>query len=108
MKIMQGDSYPLYFRLKLDGSILTPDMVSEMEICVGECMRKLYTKGEVVYEENAGRWYIWPTQAETLSLTPGPYHVVVRIKFKNANMKEVHGRAIGKLFIADTFSKEVI
>lgn len=108
MMIMKGDSYPLYFELTLDGITLTPDMVAEMEVCMGESIRKLYSDKGVQFDNEMGMWYFWPTQEETLAMPDGQYHVVVRVRYKNPGMKEVQGCNIGRIVVMDTFSNEVI
>lgn len=40
MTIMQGDSYPIYFDLKQDGKVLTPEMVADVEVYVGDVLSK--------------------------------------------------------------------
>lgn len=108
MTIMKGDSYPIYLELTLDDEVLTPDMIAELEVCVGDALRKCYTEKEVMFDYSSSRWYIWPTQQETLELPQGPYHVVIRIKYNNQDMEEVQGFKIGKIDVVDTFSEEVI
>lgn len=108
MKIMQGDSYPLYFKLTIDGDILTPHMISELEICIGNSMRKLYSKDEVKFDLDTNSWYIWPTQDETLEMEIGQHSVVVRIKYRNSTKNQVQGYQIGRINVIDTISEEVI
>ena len=108
MTIMQGDSYPLYFDLSLGGEVLTPDLVAEMEICFGEVLRKLYSAKEIMFEKDTNRWYIWPTQEETLAMPVGALSVIIRMRYNHASMKEVQGYRVGTIKILDTYSEEVI
>ena len=108
MKIMQGDSYPIYIELVQDCERLTPEMVADMEVCVGDVLRKLYTKGEVLFEEETNRWYIYPTQNETMELPVGEHPVIARIRYKNIGNDEVVGVNLGTISVNDSTSEEVI
>lgn len=108
MTIMKGDSYPIYIELVQDNTTLTPEMVAELEVCVGESLRKLYTQNEVMFDKSSGHWYIWPTQEETLALNDGACFVIVRVKYKNEDLAEVKGMKVGVINVIDTFSEEVI
>lgn len=105
MVIMQGDSYPIEITLKLNGSVLTPDMIDEIEICVGSGIRKLYTNGEVVYKD--GQWYFRLTQEETLGMDEGSFEVISRVKFPN-QPPDVEGKRAGRIEVRETHSKEVL
>ena len=108
MKIMQGDSYPLYIRLTIDGEVLTPDLILELEVCIGDVLRKLHSKDEVKFDYDSNCWYIWPTQEETLAMDVGQYSVVVRIKYLNDTLNQVQGQQIGRLSVVDSISEEAI
>lgn len=110
IRIMQGDSYPIFtaITLKETGEPITPDMVSELEICVGESMRKNYSSGEVVYDEDEKEWYFFPTQDETFAMEPGAYEVQARPKFANGQYSTVRGISVGTIVIIDAKSNEVI
>lgn len=110
IKIMQGDSYPVFVALKLKntGEPITPDMVYEVEICVGEVLRKTYSSEEVFYDANEKEWYFVPTQSETLAMDPGAYEVQARPKFANGAYSTVKGISVGMIIILDANSSEVI
>lgn len=108
MKIMKGDSYPIYIELLQDNMPVSPEMVAEMEVCVGESLRKLYSQNEVLFDAGSSRWYIWPTQEETLAFSDGPNNVIVRIRYKMGGKQEVIGMPVGRINVVDTFSEEVI
>ena len=108
IKIMQGDSYAVFFALKFNNEPLTPDMLSDVEISVGNNLRKLYSSGEVQYDEDSGEWFFRPTQSETLSLEPEFYEVQARVKFRNGEYSDVKGIVIGRIQILDANSEEVI
>lgn len=114
MKIMQGDSYPIYIELMQDGTYLTPEMVADLEVCVGtdrrnsKTLRNLYSKGEVYFEQDTQRWYIHPTQQETLSMPIGACEVIVRVKYNDDSKDTVIGVPVGWIHVGDNISKEVI
>lgn len=109
MIIMQGDSYPIYMELTQDGAPLTPDMVAELEVCVGDKLRKLYSAKEVFFDEASERWYIHPTQEETFGLEANTnYDVTVRIRYKGTSPEEVMGMRLGQISVRDSTSEAVI
>lgn len=108
IKMFQGDSYAVFMNLKVDGSVLKPDMISDLEITVGESLRKLYSAKEVLFDSEMNQWYFVPTQEDTLALEPDGYDVQARIKFLNGQYSFVRGVNIGKIVISDALSKEVI
>lgn len=108
MKIMQGDSYAIPISLTQGGYALTPEMVDDVEVSVGEVMIKKYTAGGVGFDAGSQQWYIRPTQAETLALEAGEaYQVVARVKYKN-EPADVKGVVIGSIEVEDSPSTEVI
>ena len=109
MIIMQGDSYPIYMELTQDGAPLTPDMVAELEVCVGDKLRKLYSSQQVLFDESSDRWYIHPAQEETLGLEANTnYDVFVRIRYKGTIPEEVLGMRLGQIAVRDGTSEAVI
>ena len=110
IKMMQGDSYAVFvsLRMKETGESITPDMVSDVEICVGDSLRKTYASGEVLYDEELREWYFVPSQEETFTLEPDSYEVQARIKFPNGQYSAVRGIKVGSIVIQDAHSEEVI
>jgi hypothetical protein len=110
VKMMQGDSYAVFVSLKLKDTEepITPHMVSEIEITVGESLRKTYTSEEVRYDDEEMQWYFIPTQEETFALEPESYEVQARIKFANGQYSSVKGIVVGNIMIMDASSSEVI
>ena len=109
MKIMQGDSYPIYIELSQDGGPLLPEVLDELEICVGEAMRKLMSDGGAQFDEDSNRWYIHPTQQETFALDAGrAYKVQARPRYKNSAPEQVIGVTLGWIQVEGSNSKEVI
>lgn len=107
MTIMQGDSYPIFIELTQGGYTLTPDMVEDVEICVGESLSFKASAGEVGYDENLEKWYIRPTQAQTLAMDADSYEVIARVKYTN-DPADVKGVKCGRITVTDTHSTEVI
>lgn len=110
VRMMQGDSYAVFVDLKLKetGEPLTPDMVADVEICVGETLRKTHAAGEVLYDSEEGEWYFIPSQEETFALDPESYEVQARIKLPNGQYSTVKGIKVGTIVILDANSNEVI
>lgn len=107
---MQGDTYPVPFTLKIEetNEPIVPDMVTEVEVCVGKCLRKTYAAGSVLYDEELQQWFFVPSQKETLAMYPGRYTAQARIKFRNGIHSPVKGICIGAIVITDANSTEVI
>lgn len=110
VKMMQGDSFAVFFAIRLQdtGDLITPYMVSEVEVSIGDSIRKTYTSGEVSYDATQLQWYFVPTQEETFSLDPDSYEVQARVKFRNEQYSSVRGTNIGSIMILDAQSEEVI
>jgi hypothetical protein len=110
IRMMQGDSYPVYVALNMKdtGEVITPDMVSDVEISVGESLRKTYASGATLYDDTEQEWYFIPTQEETIAMNPGGYEVQARVKFSNGDYSPVKGIKVGSIIILDANSSEVI
>lgn len=104
MRIMRGDSYPVPVEITMDGQTVTPDMVEEIEICVGSGIRKTLTAGEVAYQD--GLWYIHLSQEETFSLAEES-NVYVRSVYPGQT-PVVIGAWAGRIAPQETESKEVL
>lgn len=113
IKIMQGDSYSIPFSITMNGSsAITPDMLSELELSVGNnngvVIRKTFSTGEVWYDQAIEQWLFRPTQEETIKMIPGAYEVVARPKLNNGEYSDVIGVEVGRIAVAKGQSKEVI
>jgi hypothetical protein len=108
IKMMRGDSYIVFVNLTQQGYPLTADMVTDVEICVGENLRKTYSGGEVGYDTLRSMWYFRPSQSETLALDEGTYEVIVRVKYSPVQDADVKGIPVGRITMLDTHSQEVI
>jgi hypothetical protein len=103
MKILQGDSYPIPVEITQDDVPVTPELVEEVEITIGDRVRKTYTGGDVFYEDEM--WYFLLSQEDTFSLSGG-YEVLLRLKYPGSG--NVVGTKIGKLSVEKAQRKEVI
>ena len=107
--IMQGDSYPIFLNLTQDGMVLSPDLLSDLEVYVGENLRLSYVEGTVMFDTSSKRWYIWPTQEQTFALEEGGNKVEIRAKYKNENTTNVKGYVIvDRIKVKSAQSREVL
>lgn len=106
--MMQGDSYPVFIELKQGETKLDPSMVDDVEICIAEQLRKVYSEGGVWYDSETEKWYIRPSQKETLEMHEGAHEVIARVKYRNQPQADVKGINVGKVKIIGTFSEEVL
>ena len=107
ISIMRGDSYPILVDLKQDGISVTPDIISDIEVCVGDDLRFTYSEKTLAYDTVKKQWYFWPTQEETFALQEGSYDVYIRIKYPN-KPSQVYGFRIDRIRVSETLSEEVI
>lgn len=108
VRMMQGDSYALLINLTQMGTVLTPDLVADIEVSIGETIRRTKSGGDVEFDTTEQQWFIRPTQEETLALEPGVYEAIARIKYSNIDNSDVKGINIGRVIITDSLSREVI
>jgi hypothetical protein len=104
--IMQGDSYPIFLDLKQDGRLLTPEMISDVEISVGDVLRFTKSEGTLAYDSSRKLWYFWPTQEETMAME-GIYDIQGRIKYPNTPA-QVYGYKLDRIKVNETLSREVL
>jgi hypothetical protein len=79
-----------------------------MEICIGNHLRKLYTKNEVSFDDAEKRWYIHPTQEETMAFPVGKYHAIARIRYMDVTTEQIIGVDLGEIEVVDSISEVVI
>lgn len=106
--IKQGDSYPIFMKLTVNGSVLSSDLVDDLEIYVGEDLRLSYADGDAKFDESSNRWYIWPTQEQTFALEEGIHKVDIRPKFKNPNINVKGFTLEDKIKVKAATSREVL
>lgn len=84
MIIMQGNTYRLPVRLKMNGEHLTDENVQLVEFSFGKNIVKSYPE-EVKFEEDA---FVLPlTQEETFSLSSGSVSYQIRVLFPDGSVK---------------------
>lgn len=108
IKMMQGDSYVVFINLTIQKQPLLPEMVDDVEICVGESLRKTYSGNGVWFDSVSRMWYIRPSQEETLAMEEAMYEVTARVKFTDGDSTDVVGIKVGRILIQDGSSEEVI
>ncbi len=81
LKIKQGESYPVYITLNQDGKTLLPEMIGDLKVCIGSDFSKTYSAGGVKFDAASSRWYIHPTQEETMKLPHGRHKVTCHVKY---------------------------
>lgn len=83
--IKQGESYRIPFTLKQDGQIMTPDMIQDLKVCIGDYHFK-YSDGTLRFEEQSMEWWFRPTQGETLAMPEGRTKMCAHIKYHNGDI----------------------
>lgn len=84
--IRQGESYPIFVNLTQDGSILTPDLITDMKLCIGDSFHKTYQSGGLAFDKASQRWYIKLTQDETMAMTVGVMVLCCHIKYPDESV----------------------
>lgn len=79
--IIQGESQPIYIDLYQDDRILTPDMIQDLTICIGDSFSASYLAGGVQFRQETSQWCIWPTKAETQAITPGKHWIYAHVRY---------------------------
>ena len=97
IKITQGESYPIFFNIKQDGMSLTPDMILDLEIHIGEMFQKSRLGNGVFYDQTTGRWYIFPTAAETKAWEEGIHVVCAHFAYHNG---ETYIKDAGRILVS--------
>lgn len=104
IKVHQGDSYAIPIQLNQDRGPLTPDMVEDIEICVGAAFTRSLKAGNLLQMDGSDFYYIIPTQEETLAMKPGTYDVGVRVKYKDV-VAQVNIEPVGRITILPSIFK---
>lgn len=108
MTIMRGDAYAIPVELTQGSYTLTPEMVSDVEISVGENLIQKYSQGDVNFDQELQQWYFRMSQADSLAMEANEsYPVIARVKYTN-NPADVKGIKCGEIIVEDTNSTEVL
>ena len=101
--IMQGDEYPLHFKITADEEPIDIDEVEIVEIVIGK-IKKRYP--DYIYHDSVtGNFVFKLTQDMTFGLA-GSQEMQVRVMFKNSGW--VFGEKMGKLQVVPSNSKEIL
>ena len=100
MVLMQGNTYRLPIRIKMNGEYLTGDDVSRVEFAVGQLL-KCYPE-TVRYENGA---FVLPLSQEDTFALSGWLRYQIRVLFPDGSVKA--SRVNGGI-VADSISKEVL
>lgn len=102
-QIMQGDALRIPFTIKADDTVLTPSLVTDIEIILGP-FDKLYSTDEIYYSAEYG-WIFPLTQEDTMYLDKYILNCEVRVKFPDGTVK---GVKVGRINVLDCMSTEVL
>ena len=101
--MMQGDSYGLKIViLKRDGTSLTEDDVSDVEITIGPLSKKL-SEGMIAHEN--GVWIFPLIQEETFKFPASRVKAQARIVWPSG---DVEGVRLGDIRVDESLSREVL
>ena len=104
--IKQGDAYGIPLEIQLNGAALHADDVEQVEVYVGDTIRKLYP-GQITYNDALGSFIVPVTQDETFELPEGEtIRVDVRVQFPGGMVIGVIDELKAK--VADAISEEVL
>lgn len=102
--MMQGDAYSVPVTITAqDGTVITPDMVTCVEITIGNLSRKY--PGAVTFDEDTGAWQFPLTQQQTFRLQQGKHETQARVVFASG---DVFGGRGDTVFVTESLSKGVL
>ena len=102
--MMQGDAYSVPVTITAqDGTVITPDMVTCVEITIGNLSRKY--PGAVTFDEDTGTWQFPLTQQQTFRLSQGKQETQARVVFASG---DVFGGRGDTVFVTGSLSKGVL
>lgn len=103
--MMQGDAYGLLIEiLDAEGGIVSPAVVSNVEITVGP-IKKTYASGEVSFNTAEGKWVFPLTQEESFRFPAARVKAQVRVVWQNG---DVEGASLGCIVVGESTSREVL
>ena len=104
IKIMQGDACRLPFHIRQDGMVITPEMITDLEVTIGS-LRKTYLTGGIIYADE--HWLVYLSQEDTLSMT-GSEYIRVRIRYRDQPWVVVLGKRAALLNVEEHPGAEVL
>lgn len=104
IKIMQGDACRLPFHIVQDGLVISPEMITDLEVTVGS-LRKTYLSGGIEYTDE--HWLMNLSQEETMAMS-GSEYIRVRIRYKDQPWVVVLGKRAALLNVESHPNAEVL
>lgn len=101
-EIMQGDEYPISFKIKMHGKPIDINTIEMVEFVIGEMVKKY--PDIVYYDADSSKFKVFLSQEETFAISKS-IPVQVRVKF---NSGDVVGEDLGTINIIKSLSKEVL
>lgn len=103
--MMQGDSYGLRIDiLKADGTAVTADDVTDVEITIGDLSKK-YSDKEIAFDTDSGKWIFPLSQEETFRFPAARVRGQVRVMWLSGG---VEGASLGWINVIESLSREVL
>lgn len=106
--IHQGDALTVPVDLEQSQIDMTPEMVSDVEITIGSCLRLLYSGNTIRHDADSGKWSFRLAQSDTFGLRPGSHKTQARVKYKNDPDFDVTCIDVGTIVVLSTNSREVL
>ena len=101
IEIIQGDQYPLPFRITHRGQPLSPDTISTLEITIGTLNKSLLSDA---YDQESQMWSFPLTHAETLTMPVGLAAVELCVTFPGGDIVNAQAPSV---YIVESKAKEV-
>lgn len=102
LTLMQGDEYPISFKIKMQGKPVDINTIELVEFVIGDMVKKY--PDTAYYDSDSSKFKVFLTQEETFAINK-PLPVQVRVKF---NSGDVVGDDLGSVNIIKSLSKEVL
>jgi hypothetical protein len=104
LQMMTGDAYELPIQITLKNGIASDDAFKDVEVVIGNAIRKTLQNKEISYDKNEQVFYVKLTQDDTFKLR-GKRDVDIRLLFANG---EVFGVKAGTLEHEESQSRTVL
>ena len=102
--MMKGDAYYLPIKIETDSGVATAESFVDIEVCIGNTIRKLMSSGEIIYDVEQAAFLVPLSQAETFRLN-NRERMNVRCKLYSG---DIIGVDLGVLEFTSSLSKEII
>lgn len=78
--LTQGDQNRIFFKVIIGTALFEDNSVENIEICIGNHIRKTLLDGEVFYHNDVQSFSFVLSQEDTMWLPPGPHFSKIRVK----------------------------